>query len=461
MKICEQLKDSLALSKAIINVGVSLNNLNRKEESVEMNKKALEIAYKTGDDYSIQLANINLSDYYLGRSDFKSALEYAKVSLKYALKINTPYDVADIKRTVGDLHLARGNYDSAEMFLMEALEMSTEIKSNEVTGFVYESLQRLYAKKGNFSKAYHYLDLARQVSDSVLGEKQIKTMNELEVKYETVQKDKQLAENRLQLEQNRQYIFYSIGISLIALLLAAIIFIYYYFKRKAYLKQIEAIEQEKELHILQALMEGEEKERTRIAHNLHDEVAGMLAAAKMHADTLSVGIKEITGTHNYHKIITLLDEASQSVRKTAHNLMPEVLIRFGLESALQRFCNNLSNDSLHIQFDSWGKIGRFPASFELSVYRIVQELLNNIIKHSKATEALLQMSMQEDVLCIAVEDNGVGFPKEQLFENGMGINSIRSRISAIKGRMDVNAAIGEGVSIYLEFETNAFTSKIS
>ena len=106
----------------------------------------------------------------------------------------------------------------------------------------------------------------------------------------------------------------------------------------------------------------------------------------------------------------LLNEAASEVRKTSHNLMPEVLFQYGLDEALRRYCSSLNNSkTLEVQYDSWGAISRFHDSFELSVYRIVQELVNNIIKHSRASRAMVQVSQQESLLSISIEDNGVGF----------------------------------------------------
>jgi len=132
--------------------------------------------------------------------------------------------------------------------------------------------------------------------------------------------------------------------------------------------------------------------------------------------------------------------------------MPEVLLQHGLDEALRRYCNNVNNSRLlQIQYDSWGEIGRFADSFELSVYRIVQELLNNILKHSKATQALVQLSRQEDLLTISIEDNGVGFSGEGGNE-GMGLRSLQSRIKAMNGKMELEASEQSGVCAYLEFD---------
>ncbi|MGV3587278.1 MAG: tetratricopeptide repeat-containing sensor histidine kinase [Adhaeribacter sp.] len=449
--------DSLALCRALINQGTVLNDLKQFQKSISINTQALKIAELIQDDYGLQLVYINFADHYKREKQFAKAIVFGLKGLHYALKLATPYDVADIKKRIGDLYLETGNYAKAKTFYLEAIEQSEKIKSTDISASIYTSLHKLYAATGDYKPAYKYQSLAQQYQDSILGEKQVKIINELEVKYQSVQKDKELAQKQLQLQKSRQYIIYSIGAFLIALLVATLLYLYFNYKRKIYDKQLKAIQQEKEIQVLQALMQGEEKERTRIARDLHDEVAGMLAAAKMHMNSLVLQAQEIIQHKGYHQVVDLLDEASVSVRKTAHNLMPEVLMQHGLDKALRRFCTNISNDKLLVvQYDSWGEINRFSASFELSVYRIVQELLNNTIKHAKATEAIVQLSLQNSTLSITIEDNGVGLKSYNLSGDGMGMNSLRSRVNALKGNMDVTSEIGAGISVYLEFDTTEY-----
>jgi signal transduction histidine kinase len=240
----------------------------------------------------------------------------------------------------------------------------------------------------------------------------------------------------------------------VAFVVAVLLYLRMKAKKLAHARQLKTIEQEKEIQLLQAVMQGEEKERGRIAKDLHDGVAGMLAAVKMHLGTLETEIQGLSEKKGYQKGISLLNETTYEVRKTAHNLMPEVLMKFGLEEALRRYCDNISNSSaLAVQFDTLGDLPRYKVNFELSVYRIVQELLNNIIKHARATSAVVQLSHQEDILYITVEDNGVGFQTKQK-KDGVGLASIESRIKAMNGNIVIEGDSGSGVSAYLEFETS-------
>lgn len=215
-------------------------------------------------------------------------------------------------------------------------------------------------------------------------------------------------------------------------------------------QQVKAESRVKEMQLMQALMEGEEKERSRIARDLHDGVAGMIAAAKMHFTALSSSVAPVLESKSYIYGMDLLEHASAQVRRTSHNLMPEILLENGLGRALQRYCANISNDSLQLAFLSVGMIQRQAPNFELALYRIAQELINNIVRHAGATQALVQLSQNEQVLTLTVEDNGVGFSTHAL-TGGTGLASITKRVEAMKGQIEVSSGKNKGTQVYIEF----------
>jgi signal transduction histidine kinase len=213
-------------------------------------------------------------------------------------------------------------------------------------------------------------------------------------------------------------------------------------------QQVETEKKLEELQLWEALVNGEEKERSRIAKDLHDGVAGMLAAARMHLASVHNLEKEVAASEAFTQAIRLVEEAAVEVRKTSHNLMPEVLLQNGLNEALRRYCATISNSSLLIvRYDAWGQLRRYKNSLELMIYRSVQELLNNVVKHAKASEVLVQYHCDGTTLHITVEDNGVGFSDAQLLEGGTGLQNLRMRVTAMHGKLMVRSAPNEGVSV--------------
>jgi signal transduction histidine kinase len=207
----------------------------------------------------------------------------------------------------------------------------------------------------------------------------------------------------------------------------------------------------KEMQLIEALVEGEEKERSRIARDLHDGVASIIAGAKMQLTALAEQVEEVQERKEFKQSISLLDNAAAQVRNTSHNLMPEVLLEKGLDGALLRYCQSISSNKLQFTYASVGEAKRFTPNFELSLYRIIQELIGNIMKHSGASTALVQRSFRDKLLSFTIEDNGKGFNTHQQGK-GTGLQSIQKRVRSMNGTIDLSSEPGKGTSIYLEFE---------
>ncbi|WP_315824776.1 sensor histidine kinase [Paraflavitalea speifideaquila] len=215
------------------------------------------------------------------------------------------------------------------------------------------------------------------------------------------------------------------------------------------------IRKEHELLAVKAMMEGEERERTRIARNLHDGVGSILSAARLNMDSLGHQVGQLPLIPAYRESLTLLKDATAEIRETAHNLLPVILYEQGLQEAVRTFCMKFtSNHQLGIDFQSYGSPVRFNHHFELMVYRTIQELINNVIKHAEATRVLVQLVFNADMISITVEDNGKGFESADTGRAmGLGITSLHARMKAFQGKVDIDSSPG-GTSIHIEFKTD-------
>jgi signal transduction histidine kinase len=158
----------------------------------------------------------------------------------------------------------------------------------------------------------------------------------------------------------------------------------------------------------------------------------------------------------FSKSYELVDTAAQEVRRIAHNMMPDVLIKLGLLQAVQEFCNSISaSRQLQVTMLDYGMEQRLSASTEVMLYRIIQELLNNIIKHARATEAIIQFNKLGDRLTVTVEDNGAGFDLEPS-DGGVhaGLSSVKSRVNYLNGQLSIDSEKGIGTTILMEFLLN-------
>lgn len=420
-------------------------------------KEALRFAKASGDDFLLSQAYHGYATVLDVSGKLDEAVEPAQLAIRYAEQ------TADFSRfmvsatTYANILREKKDYKTLKAFLEKVIDKAGKKDNIEFLADIYGFSAEANYKLGNYKPAYDQLYQKLVFNDSILKVENNRIMADMEFRYQTAKKEKTLSQNQLQLAQkdlqlqkSRQYIYYTLAALLVAVLIAALFYGRYRNKKRIHQKEIQSLQQQKEIQLLQALMQGEEKERSRIAKDLHDGVAGMLAAVKMHLSTVDNEPEQPKG---YKKALQLLNEATAEVRKTSHNLMPEVLLQHGLDKALRRYCSNISSESLQVHYYFLGEEQRYIDSFELSVYRIVQELLNNIFKHSKATEASVQLSVQNTMLSISIEDNGVGFSKQPAQAGGMGLDSLKHRIHALNGNIELNAETGGGVNAYLEFDT--------
>ncbi|HET7899092.1 MAG TPA: histidine kinase, partial [Flavisolibacter sp.] len=369
-------------------------------------KEALRLARASGDNFLLSQAYHGYATVLDVSGKLDEAADAAQQSIRYAEQTGDFSRYMVCATTYSDVLRQKKDYRTLKAFLEKVLTKAGPKDNIEFLADIYGFLAEANYNLGHYKTAYDQLNQKLVFNDSILKVENNRIMADMEFRYQTAQKENalsqsqlQLAHKDLQLQKNRQYMYYTLAALIVALLIAILFYIRYHHRRRLHQKEIQSLQQQKEIQLLQALMQGEEKERSRIAKDLHDGVAGMLAAVKMH---LSTDENEVRESKSYGKAMQLLNEATAEVRKTSHNLMPEVLLQHGLDKALRRYCNNVSSASLQVHYYFVGEEQRYVDSFELSVYRIVQELLNNIFKHSKATEASVQLSVQDSLLSISI-----------------------------------------------------------
>jgi two-component system NarL family sensor kinase len=219
-------------------------------------------------------------------------------------------------------------------------------------------------------------------------------------------------------------------------------------------QRISDLETEKQLTATEAVLKGEEQERTRLAKDLHDGLGGMLSGIKYSMKTMKGNLVMTPGNAQaFERSMDMLDSSIKEMRRVAHNLMPEGLVKFGLDTALKDFCNDINlSGALKVNYQSIGLdqavIGQTTA---ITIYRVIQELINNAIKHAAATQAIVQVSKTNGGLSVTVEDDGKGFDPSILKNaKGIGWNNIESRIDFMKGKVDIQSAPGDGTSVLIE-----------
>jgi two-component system NarL family sensor kinase len=250
-------------------------------------------------------------------------------------------------------------------------------------------------------------------------------------------------------KEKQLYFIASLGLILVSL------GIWYFFRQRQKIKnkEIIALCKQQDIANLEALIDGEENERKRIAQELHDGLNGDLSAIKYRLSTLEdAGLSKID-TENLNKVIDMIDESCAQVRSISHNLMPSSILEYGLIETVREYCIKINtSDTFKIDFQFFGNYIALSKKTETVIYRIIQELVTNILKHSKATEALIQFNYREDELFITVEDNGIGFDKNAI-SSGIGHKNIKTRIDFLNAQLDVESS-SAGTSYTISIDLN-------
>ena len=328
-------------------------------------------------------------------------------------------------------------------------------------------MKDISAVNGDYKSALKYAELNKKYADSATNEVSQQTSLSLEARYETKKKEIEIAdlrikntEKELQAVKRNQFILIA-GTSAAGIILL-LGFLYYNSNNKKIIAQkeqglqkvhIQFLEGQQQVISLQSMVNGQEAERTRIAKDLHDGLGGLFSTIKMYFNTLKHDEPVLQNHDLFSKSYALIDTASVEVRRIAHNMMPETLVKLGLIHAVQDLCSNVSAGKvLMVTLQSYGMEHRFSPSVEIMLYRIIQELINNIIKHAKATEAIVQFNRTEERLSVTVEDNGCGFKLHDANnKNHIGLETIKSRINYLNGNMSIDSQQGIGTTIMMEF----------
>lgn len=261
----------------------------------------------------------------------------------------------------------------------------------------------------------------------------------------------ELLNQKLQV-RNRNYILLVVSILSLSVLLIG----YSYYRRYRLKKEKElqaAIFQQQDL-ATKAVMEAEETERQRIAKDLHDGVGQMMSAAKMNLSAIEteLGFTDPQQRLKFEKIIGLVDESCKEVRAVSHNMMPNALLKNGLANAIKEFIDKIDSNVIKVSLHSEGLKERLEANTEIVLYRVIQECVNNVIKHSGATQLDISLIKDSDGISATIEDNGRGFDTSDKSKfGGMGLKNIQTRVEYLKGSVEFDSTPGHGtvVSIHI------------
>lgn len=429
--------------------------------------------------------------------DSAAALNYCRNAYRMAKKFNASFIMYNILITLTKCYMAQGQYDSADYYLRLAKEsnntkvLETETASaalallkkddpaamiylqsalnlaneedHQWRGEIYEAFSRLYAGRKQYQKAYEFHKKYMEQYQKRMDDPK-KTVADFMVNLQSLENEKKMMQKQAQLLAKdtaikRRNLWIGAMCLLSALLCIILAMAYRNYRNKRVLlnERMKTLQQNQEIEQLKAEAQGADKERTRIAYDLHDGVMIRLANIKMNLNAVTATLPGFTDNNHYPDMMGQLELATLELRNTAHNLMPEILLEDGVEQAIFYFCKATGQASgITIKFQQMGDpLPRLQANAEISVYRIVQELVQNIIRHAQATTALVQLQYRDGLCAITVEDNGRGITASKTQE-GYGLKSIRNRIKVLHGTFDIESNEEHGATAYVEFDVRPF-----
>ncbi len=394
-------------------------------------------------------------------NELLTALQYAKTSKHGILETAILNDLCLLMQQQNKLVLF-------QKYALEHYRVAGNIRSAKETEKALRHLANYHAANGDFANAYKFQARAISLKDSIAAAGHAKSMNLLEIRYRSEKRKKEILQlkhetglQQIKLEKNATLVYFLAallaGLTVIVFLASRI----YRNKQKLAVQQhqlqqqqIEQLEKQKRLLVANAMIETQEVERSRFARDLHDGVGGLLS-----------GLKYAISNMKEHFIIAgdnisllersqqLIDSSIKELRRVSHNMMPETLLRFGLIQALKDFCNSVSSESVQVKFSRFGNERVPEQQAAIMIYRIIQELVNNALKHAGAKNIAVQVVTGETWMSINVEDDGAGFDTGILRQHkGAGWANIESRVKYLGGRVDVQSIAGKGTFITIELE---------
>ncbi|HEX7902988.1 MAG TPA: sensor histidine kinase [Chitinophagaceae bacterium] len=409
----------------------------------------IQIAGKYDDYAALANGHSIMGTFQVKQNKYEEALSSFKKAVAIREKIGDPFFIVSDLAEISELQSKTGNTTEGISNGKKALAMATENNIDAKLPMIYIALAHNYEQAGNYQEAAASYKILNTLKDSLYNDANPKALAEIQAKYETVKKEQQIEhqQNRIRLQN---YLF--IGIAGLALLIGLLLYsLYKRYRLKKESQLQSAIMKQQQLSV-KAVMEAEENERSRIAKDLHDGVGQMMSAAKMNLSAFESGIKFDTAEqqHSFEKAIQLVDESCKEVRTVSHIMMPNALLKNNLAAAIHEFVDKLDKKSLQVHVYTEGIDERLDSNIEIVLYRVLQECVNNVIKHAGATTLDISVIKGSDGIDATIEDNGKGFDtanKEK--SEGMGLKNIITRIQYLKGIVDFDAAPGRGTVVAL------------
>lgn len=461
--IYEKTGNNQALASCFTNIGRNYSDLEKQDSALYYFNRSLPIELRLNNQYGLGILYNNMAIAYKDLKQHQQALGYYFKALQIKKSLNDQTGEASTLLNIGSEYGSLKNKEMEEKYFQESHELALKLNSWRILRKSSYAMYYIAKQKGDYKKALEYLRLYDRAKDSTLNEESSKQISELETKYESEKKalelekaNLELTNANLEINQKRTTILV-LGIA-IAFLVVVALSVYNRYRHKQQKEMSAQLLQQQELRN-KAIIEAEEKERIRIARELHDGIGQQLSAAKMNLSAFETNLDR-QSKQQFDKVVMLVDEAVKEVRSISHNMMPNALLRSGLASAIRDFVHKINvSDALKVELQIVGLQNRLESTTETVLYRVLQECVSNIIKHANATQINIQLIQHNQHLNMLIEDNGVGFDVKTIGteQEGIGIRNMISRVHFLSGTIDFDSTPAKGTTVIVDVPINTST----
>lgn len=495
LPLTQQAKDSTRMALSYHNIGLVLLNLNEYARSLQYFSRAISVM-EAGKEVYADLADVYVmaaratilsgqpeqafpflkkakkilepnpasyfwpqyysveGAYYRCIRSYGQAHQNVEKGLTLARQMNDAFEKRALLYEQFNIYKEEKNYAAAKNSLLQGLNMETNFPLSKNKKQLLSDLAETEKLSGNTDGAYRWLIQYAVLSDSIYAQQTKTDIAALEARFRTAEKEKQI----LNLEHDKKYrkfqVLLLLAIVSVLSLVAAITIMQLQYRKKiaarrevTHQAELKRIEKEKQLSNYTALMEGQEQERQRMARDLHDGLGCRLSAIKLGLSCIPA--TSILQEFSLQQLSDQLDASIRELRWISRNMMPESLLTLGLQDALKDLCSSVMSPQLRLVYNAYNIDPALPLSTQTMVYRMVQEIITNAVKHANATTIMLQCSQEEGSFFITVEDNGKGFDTSNHRSEGMGLKNIRNRVDYFHGNLHIESS-PEGTIINIE-----------
>lgn len=415
--------------------------------------------YKSVDCYLLNY--LAKGQFYYYKRQFDNALKYSIPAINYARQWNDSSFVVAALELTARIYRGKKDYSQAAAYLSAGMAIADRFNYMALRKVNLLEQKNLYTETKQYQKALIASEQLISINDSL--DKMMNNNRRIinDASYESDKKEKIIStleqENELQslrIKQKNYFNYFLLGSIVSILILSFLFYRNYRQKQKLQQQRINELETQQQLTATEAVLKGEEQERTRMSRDLHDGLGGLLSGIKFSFQHIKQTVQMTPeNTKAFDRSLDMLDSSIHELRRVAHNMMPEALMKFGLDPALKDFCNDINQTGiLNVTYQSIGlEKTKIDQTVAITIYRIVQELINNTLKHASAKQAIVQVTKSDHLLTVTVEDDGKGFDTTAISNtSGTGWINIKHRVDFLKGNIDLHAEPGKGTSVLIE-----------